>query len=79
MRFRAGWPPRLHDSWRQLGLCRYTGGVTTNYDSDPCHYSFEELTWMAGPAGLEAELIGEWDYPRNHGMTAFPSHAMKSG
>ena len=34
---------------------------------------------MAGPAGLEAELIGEWDHPRNHGMTAFPSHAMKPG
>ena len=45
--------------------------ITTNYDSDPFHYSFEELSHMADVAELEAELIGEWNHPRNQKMIAF--------
>ncbi|MFO8086096.1 MAG: class I SAM-dependent methyltransferase [Desulfobacterales bacterium] len=48
-----------------------TGGIITNYDSDPFHYSFEELSWMAYIAGLEVKLIGDWNHPRNQKMAAF--------
>jgi SAM-dependent methyltransferase len=34
-----------------------TTGITTNYDSDPFHYSFKELQIIAANAGLIAELI----------------------
>lgn len=47
------------------------GGFMTNYDSDPFHYSFEELSWMASIAGLEVKLIGDWNHPRNQKMAAF--------
>jgi 2-polyprenyl-3-methyl-5-hydroxy-6-metoxy-1,4-benzoquinol methylase len=47
------------------------GGATTNYDSDPFHYSFEELLWMASIAGLEVQLIGDWNHPRNQKMAVF--------
>ncbi len=47
------------------------GGIITNYDSDPFHYSFEELSWMASITGLEVKLIGDWNHPRNQKMAAF--------
>ena len=47
------------------------GGIITNYDSDPFHYSFEELSWMARVSGMEAELIGDWNHPRNQRMAKF--------
>lgn len=47
------------------------GGIITNYDSDPFHYSFEELSWMARISGMEAELIGDWNHPRNQRMAKF--------
>ncbi len=47
------------------------GGIITKYDSDPFHYSFEELSWMADISGLRAELIGDWNHPRNQKMAVF--------
>lgn len=47
------------------------GGVITNYDEDPFHYSFEEFQWMAQIAGMNVKLIGEWDHPRAQKMLAF--------
>jgi cyclopropane fatty-acyl-phospholipid synthase-like methyltransferase len=40
------------------------GGVVSNFDSDPFHYSFAELQWMARTAGFSADLIGDWNHPR---------------
>lgn len=50
---------------------RFSEGVITNYDSDPFHYSFDELKWMADISGLQATLIGDWGHPRNQKMIAF--------
>ena len=47
------------------------GGIVTNYDADPFHYSQEELTWMAQVAGLEVNIIGEWNHPRDQRMAVF--------
>ena len=46
-------------------------GITTNYDCDPFHYSFDEMSWMADITGLKASLIGDWGHPRSHRMVAF--------
>jgi cyclopropane fatty-acyl-phospholipid synthase-like methyltransferase len=46
-------------------------GVITNYDSDPFHYSIEELTYMAKLAKLDLNVIGDWAHPRNQKMAAF--------
>jgi len=48
-----------------------TSGITTNYDSDPFHYSFNELNSIAENAGLAAELINEWEHPRAQKMICF--------
>ena len=48
-----------------------SGEVITNYDADPFHYSCEEISWMAGIAGLDVRLIGDWNHPRNQKMAAF--------
>ncbi len=47
------------------------GDIITNYDSDPFHYSVEELAYMAKLAKLEINIIGDWDHPRNQKMVAF--------
>lgn len=47
------------------------GGIITNYDSDPFHYSYEELSWMARVSGLNFNLIGNWGHPRNQKMASF--------
>lgn len=46
-------------------------GVVTNYDSDPYHYAFEEMEWMARTADMRVNLIGDWNHPRNQTMLAF--------
>jgi hypothetical protein len=46
-------------------------GIVTFYDADSYHYAFTEIAWMAGLAGLRAELIGEWGHPRGQHMAAF--------
>lgn len=47
------------------------GDIITNYDSDPFHYSIEEMTFMAKLAKLELEVIGDWGHPRDQKMAAF--------
>jgi 2-polyprenyl-3-methyl-5-hydroxy-6-metoxy-1,4-benzoquinol methylase len=47
------------------------GGVITNFDEDPFHYSFDEFQWMAGLAGMNVELVGDWKHPRSQKMLAF--------
>lgn len=44
------------------------GNVMTNYDSDPYHFSNDELRWMASLAGLKVDIIGDWQHPRNQQM-----------
>lgn len=45
--------------------------VTTNYDKDPFHCSFEEFQCMAKIANMRVELIGEWARPRVQRMLSF--------
>lgn len=45
--------------------------IETFYDQDPYHYAYEEISWMAAQAGLEATLIGEWEHPRGQQMLKF--------
>jgi len=47
------------------------GGVVTHYDSDPFHYSTEEVAYMAKLAKLEVSVVGGWGHPRNQQMAAF--------
>lgn len=47
------------------------GGIVTNYDSDPFHYSVQELAYMAELAQLELNVVGDWGHPRNQMMAAF--------
>jgi SAM-dependent methyltransferase len=47
------------------------GGFVTHYDRDPFHYSVEEMTFLAGVAGLKIGLIGEWGHPRDQRMLVF--------
>jgi ubiquinone/menaquinone biosynthesis C-methylase UbiE len=47
------------------------GEVTTKYDSDPFHYSYDEIKVLAENAGLVADLIGEWQHPRSQKMLCF--------
>jgi len=47
------------------------GGMKTNYDSDPFHYSINELTLMAKLAQLQASIVGDWNHPRNQKMAVF--------
>ena len=52
-------------------IAHQPGGITTNYDRDPFHYSVEEMSFMAKVAGLQVNLIGEWQHPRNQQMLEF--------
>jgi len=47
------------------------GAVVTYFDRDPFHYSIEEMRLLGGLAGLETDLIGDWQHPRNQRMLAF--------
>jgi cyclopropane fatty-acyl-phospholipid synthase-like methyltransferase len=47
------------------------GNITTNYDHDPFHYSFEEISLIAELCGLKARLIGSWNHPRAQQMIEF--------
>jgi cyclopropane fatty-acyl-phospholipid synthase-like methyltransferase len=47
------------------------GNIVTNYDSDPFHYSLEELVYMAKLVKLEVNVIGDWGHPRNQKMAVF--------
>jgi len=47
------------------------GGILTHYDSNPFHYSTGEIGIMAGLAGLQVSIPGEWGHPRNQRMALF--------
>jgi len=47
------------------------GGIVTQYDRDPFHYSTQEMTLLGNLAGLKTELIGDWQHPRDQWMLAF--------
>jgi ubiquinone/menaquinone biosynthesis C-methylase UbiE len=47
------------------------GGVKTEYDSDPFHYSADEIRGMAKLANLSVEIIGDWNHPRAQQMLMF--------
>lgn len=52
-------------------IIQQPGEIVTNYNSDPFHYSIEELSNMANLAKLELQVIGDWGHPRNQKMAAF--------
>jgi SAM-dependent methyltransferase len=52
-------------------IVHYPGDVTTNYDSDPFHFSYEEVRVLAENAGLVASLVGDWHHPRSQKMLCF--------
>lgn len=54
------------------------GGVVTKYDSDPYHYSIEELAYMAGLANLDVTVLGDWGHPRNQKIAVFSLKKSKS-
>jgi SAM-dependent methyltransferase len=47
------------------------GGVKTQYDCDPFHYSADEIRGMTKLANLSVEVIGDWDHPRAQQMLMF--------
>lgn len=47
------------------------GGIKTEYDHDPFHYSTGEIQAMAQLADLSVEVIGEWNHPRAQQMVTF--------
>jgi SAM-dependent methyltransferase len=47
------------------------GGVETQYDRDPFHYSADEIRAMAKLANLSTEIIGDWNHPRAQQMVMF--------
>ena len=52
-------------------LVHTPGGVTTHLDSDPFHYSLEEISTYARYVGLRTNYIGEWNHPRGQRMLCF--------
>ena len=47
------------------------GGIVTNYDADPYHYSFAEFESLAAIAQMKVERIGAWGHPRDQRMLSF--------
>ena len=47
------------------------GGVVTNFDADPFHYSFYEIERLSEAAGLSVEYLGDWGHPRDQLMLRF--------
>ncbi len=47
------------------------GGVITNYDADPFHYSLSETERLSEAAGLSVEYLGDWGHPRDQRMLCF--------
>jgi SAM-dependent methyltransferase len=52
-------------------LTHTPGNVTTHLDSDPFHYSVDEITAYARSAGLHTHYVGEWGHPRGQRMLCF--------
>jgi SAM-dependent methyltransferase len=49
------------------------GNMTSKLDSDPFHYSIDEIQLLAKHAGLKAELVAGWEHPRAQKMICFRS------
>jgi cyclopropane fatty-acyl-phospholipid synthase-like methyltransferase len=49
----------------------HPGGIISHFDSDPYHYGFAEVCYMAAVAELDVELIGDWGHPRDQQMLCF--------
>ncbi|SRR6266542_4456443 len=47
------------------------GGVATHFDSDPYHYSFDELARYGRHVGMHAERVPNWQHPRDQRMICF--------
>lgn len=47
------------------------GGIVTQYDRDPFHQSFEEISFMARISGLRVETAAGWRHPRAQRMFRF--------
>ena len=47
------------------------GGIKTEYDRDPFHYSADEIRALARLTKLSVEVIGEWNHPRAQQMVIF--------
>ena len=47
------------------------GGIKTEYDRDPLHYSADEIRALARLTELSVEMIGEWNHPRAQQMVMF--------
>jgi ubiquinone/menaquinone biosynthesis C-methylase UbiE len=47
------------------------GGIQTRYDTDPFHYSFEEMRFAARLADLAVERVENWNHPRAQQMLCF--------
>lgn len=52
-------------------LLQEPGNIVTHYDSDPYHYSLEEMSFLAAISKLQLTYIGDWGHPRNQKMLAF--------
>lgn len=63
--FQAPYPASLEP------IRQYPGGILTRYDSNPFHYSTEELACAATLAKLELNVVGQWGHPRNQQMASF--------
>ena len=59
------------DSAHIEDIVHQPGNVKSSYDSDPFHYSIEEIEYMASLAKLKSTFIGDWDHPRNQKMVVF--------
>ena len=59
-------------SARHLGPIRHEpGGIVTQPDADPFHYSLDQFRALADQAGLTVEPIGDWGHPRAQRMLRF--------
>ncbi len=47
------------------------GGIKTQYDRDPFHYSLDEIRAISKLTDLSAEIIGDWNHPRAQQMLMF--------
>lgn len=69
-RFFATWFEAPQPAWLHP-IVHTPGDIVTEYDSDPFHYAFAELEWMARSAHLRAVRIGDWNHPRGQKMAVF--------
>jgi cyclopropane fatty-acyl-phospholipid synthase-like methyltransferase len=47
------------------------GGITTQFDADPFHYSRDEIRAMAQGCGLDVSFDSDWGHPRAQVMANF--------